>query len=144
MIALVETFGGHVERERLALGLLQKELAAHIRTEKGHPIQQAQMSKIEAMVYAPSPNTVKRVATALAELAHTTPDEMARRLLRDVPSKYDPVTAHEPVDLGLSPETTRKLDALPAKERDALIKSLRENVELFVARREDFHNTNKK
>jgi transcriptional regulator with XRE-family HTH domain len=144
MITLVETFGGHVKRERLALGLLQKQLAAHIRTEEGHPIQQAQMSKIEGSVYPPSPDTVLRVATALAALAHTTPDEMARRLLRDVPSKYDVATAHEPVDLGLNQETIQKLDALPARERDALYRSLRETVERFVSRRADFHNTHKK
>jgi predicted transcriptional regulator len=144
MLKVVETFGGHVKRERRALGLLQKQLAAHILTEDGHPIQQAHLSKIEAMVYAPTPDVVKRIVAALAALAHVSIEDMANRLLCNVPSKYDVVTAHEPVDLGLSPETQQKLDALPVKERDALVKSLRATVERFVARKPDFHNHNKK
>lgn len=89
MIETVPRFGDNIRAIRKSLKLNQKELAAHLWNDDGTPMQQANISKLEGMEWAPRPDTVERLAAGLSRVSGLTPQAEVERLMAGVSSRYD-------------------------------------------------------
>jgi transcriptional regulator with XRE-family HTH domain len=122
MIAAVARFGDNLRTVRKSLGLSQKELAARLRKEDGTEMQQAHLSKLEAMEWAPRPDTAQRLAEGLAAISGRSFQAEYDRLLDGVSSRFDAVQAQRSVD---PIDRLRTLiERLPAEKRATLVEAL--------------------
>jgi transcriptional regulator with XRE-family HTH domain len=125
MISPVARFGDNLRTIREALGLNQKELAAHIHTKRGGLMNQAHISKMETMEWAPRPETARRVAEGLARASGRTPAEEFDRLLDGVSSRFDAAKSQmtaDPID-----RLRELIDQLPADKRADLVDVLEQH-----------------
>jgi transcriptional regulator with XRE-family HTH domain len=122
MISPVARFGDNLRAIRKALNLNQKELAGHLWTESGGPMNQAHVSKMETLEWAPRPETVRRIAEGLARVSGRPAQEEFDRLLDGVSSRFDAVQANRNTD---KIDRLRDLiDQLPPDKRSDLVDAL--------------------
>lgn len=132
MISTVARFGDNLRAIRKSLGLNQKELAGYLVTESGGPMNQAHVSKMETLEWAPRPDTVRRVAEGIARISGRTPQEEVDRLLDGVSSRFDAVQAQraqaDPVD-----RLRALIDQLPPDKRADLLDALEQHARATLA-----------
>jgi transcriptional regulator with XRE-family HTH domain len=122
MIAAVARFGDNLRSIRKSLGLSQKEMAARLRKEDGDEMQQAHLSKLEAMEWAPRPETAQRLAEGIAAISGRSAQAEFDRLLDGVSSRFDAVQAQRAID---PIDRLRTLiEKLPADKRATLVDAL--------------------
>lgn len=133
MISTVTRFGDNLRAIRKSLRLNQKELAGHLETEQGGPMNQAHVSKMETLEWAPRPDTVRRIANGLARVSGRTPQEEFDRLLAGVSSRFDAVQAQrsEPDRVD---HLRALIDQLPPEKRTALIDALEQRARAELAK----------
>lgn len=124
MITGVARFGDNVRARRKSLGLNQKELAAAIQKEDGGEMQQAHISKLEAMEWAPRPDSVRRLAEGFAKLSGQTIDAEFDQLLEGVSSRFDAVQARRAVEQDPIDRLRLLIDRLPSEKRADLVRAL--------------------
>lgn len=122
MITSMARFGENLRTIREAvLRLDQKQLAQYLLKKKGGPMGQASLSKLEALEFAPKPDTVMRIAEGLAPLLGQPAPLVFQRLLEGVSSRYDAVQARR---ASPAPDATDHIisdfaDSLPIEKRAA-------------------------
>jgi transcriptional regulator with XRE-family HTH domain len=114
-------FGSNLRDRRKSLGLNQKELAAQLRNEDGTEMQQATISKFEALDWAPRPDTVRRLAEGIAAISCEPANVEAERLLAGVSSRFDAVQAQRAADADPIARLRELIDQLPPDKRADLV-----------------------
>lgn len=138
MISPMARFGDNLRALREdVLRLDQKQLAQYLMKKKGGAMGQASLSKFEAMEFAPRPDTVMRVAEGLAPLLGQSPQEVYRRLLDGVSSRYDAAQARQMAGTDTIEQLRELIARLPPDQRASLIDALKseENRKLKAAKK---------
>lgn len=123
-MAPVARFGDNLRAIRISLGLNQKELAAALHKADGSEMQQAHISKLEAMEWSPRPDSVLRLAEGLAQLSGQTVQAEFDRLLDGVSSRFDAVQAQRASASDPIGRLRELIADLPANKRADLVAAL--------------------
>jgi transcriptional regulator with XRE-family HTH domain len=121
----VARFGDNLRAIRKALRLNQKELAGRLRKADGSDMQQAHISKLEAMEWAPRPETAQRLAEGLARISGEPVADVYARLLDGVSSRFDAVQAERASAADPIAELRDLIDRLPEDKRSDLVDALK-------------------
>jgi transcriptional regulator with XRE-family HTH domain len=123
-MAPVARFGDNLRAFRKTHGLSQKELAGRLRKEDGADMQQAHISKLEAMEWSPKPETVRRLAEGLARISGASIQAEFDRLLDGVSSRFDAVQARRAIATDPVDRLRALVEQLPADKRADLVDAL--------------------
>jgi len=115
----VARFGDNLRAIRQSLNLNQEDFAPRLRTEDGAPMQQSNLSRLEAAEWSPRPETVRRLAEGIAAISGRSVQAEVDRLLAGVPSRFDAVQEQRALEARLLIEDQLQslVDGLSREER---------------------------